>query len=54
MASYTLEDRVKKNHFRDKTFTEVVPKGLNMPGGFDDYFLIGSGILTKIRSHGEW
>ena len=54
MASYTLEDRVKKNRFRDKTFTEVVLKGLNVRGGFDDYVLVGSGTLTEIRPHGEW
>ncbi|GAB3317690.1 hypothetical protein GCM10027299_08970 [Larkinella ripae] len=54
LASYTLEDRVKKNRFRDKTFTQAVPKGEKVMSDFDDYVLIGSGTLAEIRPFGEW
>lgn len=54
MASYVLEDKLKKNRFHDKTYTEMVAKGLPVRGGFDDYVLIGSGTLNEIKPNGEW
>ncbi|MVM32500.1 hypothetical protein GO755_20835 [Spirosoma sp. HMF4905] len=54
IASYVWADRLKKNRFRDKAFTEVVAKGLPVRGSFDDYILIGSGTLNEIKPDGDW
>jgi len=54
MASYTQEDRLKKNRFWDKVYTQVVPEGSKVPEPFDDYVLIGSGKIDAIRPDGEW
>lgn len=54
VASYVLDDRIKKHRFRDKTYTEVVPKGAKLIGKFDDYVLIGSGTMAEAKDNGEW
>lgn len=54
IASYVLDDRIKKHRFRDKTYTEIVPTGFKLTGKFDDYVLIGSGALAEARDNGEW
>jgi hypothetical protein len=53
-ASYTLEDQIKKNRFRDKTFTQRVARGLPLPDDFDDYVWIGAGTIQEIKLNGEW
>lgn len=53
-ASYTLDDRIKRNRFRDKTFTQRVVKGLPIPSGYDDYVWIGLGTTEEIKPNGEW
>ncbi|MBD2757429.1 hypothetical protein [Spirosoma validum] len=54
IASYALSDRLKRNRFRDKTYTAFVAKGLPVQGGFDDYVLIGSGTIEEIKPDGYW
>ncbi|GAB3953582.1 hypothetical protein GCM10028805_37580 [Spirosoma harenae] len=53
-VGYTQEDRIKKKRFRDRIFTEFVLKGRKPDDGFDDYTLIGSGILADVNSNEEW
>ena len=54
IASYALEDRLKRNRFRDKTYTALVDKGLPVRDGFDDYVLIGSGTIEEVKPDGYW
>ncbi|GAB4034332.1 hypothetical protein [Spirosoma gilvum] len=51
---YTQEDRIKKKRFRDRPFTEFVPKGRKPTDDFDDYTLIGSGLLNDVNSNEDW
>jgi len=54
VSSYALDDKLKKYRFRDKVYTQFVPKGLKTTDKFDDYVLIGSGKMDEIRSNDEW
>lgn len=54
IASYTLDDRLRKYRFRDKTYTEVVIKGSKHLSSFDDYVLIGSGTMAEAKDNGDW
>ena len=51
---YTRADRIKKKQFRDRTFTELVLKGRKPAEAFDDYTLIGSGLLEDVKSNEAW
>lgn len=53
-VGYTREDQIRKKRFRDRTFTEFVQKGRKPTDGFDDFTLIGSGLLEDVKSAGEW
>ena len=54
ITSYALEDRLKRHRFRDKLYTEVVPKGLKHLSSFDDFVLIGSGTMADAKDNGDW